>query len=194
MRHVVALVGLAAAAVMALSACTQDGQPAVPTAGSAPPSGTANPTKAASQELQFVMCMRQHGIADMPDPIPGDTSGRSAVRYALDVMGKGSDTAFQAALDQCQNLLPTVEASKGATSAQQQKFLAFAKCMRDHGVTDFPDELNFDGSGVPIFFTELPKDPKMFRSTDDAMAINLSNPTAKAAYDACQAEWQKLVA
>ena len=37
-------------------------------------------------------CMRGKGIADMVDPIPGDTSGRSAVRYMLDVWGKGTDS------------------------------------------------------------------------------------------------------
>src|SRR6185369_15750040 len=98
----------------------------VPTAatGSAKPTSTAS----ASPELQFVACMRQQGIADMPDPIPGDTSGRSSVRYALDVLGKGSDDAFQSALDKCQHLLPTVDTTKGPSSALQQKYLAFAKC------------------------------------------------------------------
>ena len=187
-----ALAGLAAAAalaVLALAGCTGGPKAEVPSAGA--PSSPSAGAGGDSPELQFVRCMRQQGIADMPDPVPGDTSGRSSVRYALDVLGKGSDAAFQTALDKCQNLLPTVEASKQASSAQQQRDLAFAKCMRDHGVADFPDDIPYVNGSAVIFFTDTPKDPKMVLATGTAIAVNLGNPTAKAAFDACQADWLK---
>jgi hypothetical protein len=184
----VALAGLAA--VLALAGCTGGGKAEVPSAG-APSTSPSAGAGGDSPELQFVRCMRQQGIADMPDPVPGDTSGRSSVRYALDVLGKGSDQAFQAALDKCQNLLPTVEASKQASSAQQQRDLAFAKCMRDHGVADFPDDIPYVNGSAVIFFADTPKDPKMVLATGTAIAVNLGNPTAKAAFDACQADWLK---
>lgn len=190
MRRVVVLAGLAA--VMALAGCTGPAKAEVPTAGPSP-TGSGAPA-AESPELQFVRCMRQQGIADMPDPVPGDTSGRSSVRYALDVLGKGSDGAFQTALDKCQNLLPTVEASKPASSAQQERDLAFARCMRDHGVAAFPDDIPYVGGSAAILFVDSPKDPSQLLLTGTAIAVNLGNPTAKAAFDACQADWLKTTA
>src|SRR5215831_14803983 len=103
MRAIGAVLALAGC-TCTLAGCTGQATVGLPTAQSAAP--TSAPAGAGSAELRFVACMRQQGIADMPDPIPGDTSGRSSVRYALDVLGKGSDDAFQAALDKCQNLLP----------------------------------------------------------------------------------------
>jgi hypothetical protein len=162
----------------------------VPSAGK-PSTSASAPVGGDSPELQFVRCMRQQGIADMPDPVPGDTSGHSSVRYALDVLGKGSDEAFQTALDKCQNLLPTIEVSKQPSSAQQQRDLAFAKCMRDHGVTDFPDDIPYTNGTPAIFFADTPNDPKMVIAAGTALGVNLGNPTAKAAFDACQADWLK---
>src|SRR5687768_12268490 len=92
MARVGIVVVVAAIAVTALGGCTTD-DPGVASAGGTPTAtGVTDPQ---AQELAFVDCMRQEGIADMPDPVPGDTSGRSSVRYALDVLGKGSDMTFQ---------------------------------------------------------------------------------------------------
>jgi hypothetical protein len=181
------------AAVLALAGWTAGftaGCTAGPTA-EVPSAGQPTASAGDSSELGFVRCMRQQGIADMPDPVPGDTSGRSSVRYALDVLGKGSDEAFQTALGKCQNLLPTVEVSKQASSAQQQRDLAFGKCMRDHGVSEFPDDIPYSNGSPVIFFTDAPDNPKMLLATGTAIAVNLGNPTAKAAFDACQADWLK---
>lgn len=132
---------VAAVAVAALvsGACTDDARSGVPSAGGGAASPSGGPDAASSSESRFVACMREQGIADMPDPIPGDTSGRSSVRYALDVMGKGSDEVFQAALNKCQSLLPAPEPEKPPTAQDQNQALKFAQCMREHGVEDFPD-------------------------------------------------------
>src|SRR5262249_42309915 len=138
---ITAIVATAAAGFMA--GCTGQAQVALPTAHSPAPSASAAP--GGSQELQFVACMRQQGIADMPAPIRGDSWGRSSGRYALDVMGKGSDEAFQAALDKCQNLLPPLDTPTSPSSGQKQKDLQFAACMRAHGLSDFPDDIPYAG-------------------------------------------------
>src|SRR5215470_11750754 len=178
---------VAMGAVLVLTGCTGQATVGLPTAQSAaPPSASAAP---GAQELQFVACMRQQGIADMPDPIPGDTSGRSSVRYALDVLGKGSDDAFQAALDTCQNLLPPAPAASPPSSAQKQTDLAFAACMRSHGLTDFPDDIPYDGGVPSMWFSDTPAAPYAIQVADNDIIVNLGNPTAKAAFDACQADW-----
>lgn len=193
MRHGSVLA--AALAVMAVSmvGCTaQDQVTGVPRAVDAPsnsPKPTA--TDALSQELRFVACMRQQGIADMPDPVPGDASGHSAVRYALDVMGKGTDQTFQAALDKCMSLLPPPDPAPSAQQQDSQKTLAFAKCMREHGLADFPDP---GPDGLNVWITSPgPSGSNLISGairgagTDGSSAvIDLGDPTAKAAYDACK--------
>src|SRR5690606_34621378 len=126
-----------------LPACTDEADPQVATAGGTPTATEAG-TDPAEGELAFVACMREAGIEDMPDPVPGDTSGRSAVRYALDVMGKGSDPVFQAALDECMDLLPPPPAPEPRSSDEVEALHQFARCMRDHGLAEFPDEAGGD--------------------------------------------------
>jgi hypothetical protein len=47
--------------------------------------------------------------------------------------------AFQTARAQCQKYLPTEHASSTQTAQQRERGLEFAKCMRSHGVPNFPD-------------------------------------------------------
>ena len=143
----------------ALSACTGGGKTGVATAATHPathPAASPSATGPQDQELTFVACMRSHGVANMPDPTPGDTSGRSAVKTALDVLGLGDNTTFQAALDACQHLLPPPPAPTPPSTGQLAQELAFAKCMRDHGVTNFADP-NPDGSWTDSWISQSDK-------------------------------------
>jgi hypothetical protein len=188
MRRTVAL----ALAVLSLAGCTGGNRGAgVPRAvgtSSAPVNAVA--TDILSQELRFVACMRQQGIADMPDPVPGDTDGRSAVRYALDVMGKGSDDAFQAALDKCVSLLPPAPPEPTPPAQDLQKYLAFAKCMRDNGVPDFPDPQPGTDGRVSIY--EISPDPtstghvSLPPETLGGLVLDIGDPRVKAAMAHCK--------
>jgi hypothetical protein len=131
---------VAAALVLALGGCTGRHSPDVATAGqstpAAGPSTTASADGTVERERKLIACMRAHGI-DIPDPQPGDEPG-SAIRHQLDDLGKGTDPAFQAALDQCQPP-PSAGAKPTADPETIAKRRGFAKCMREHGLPDFPD-------------------------------------------------------
>ena len=90
----------------------------------------------------------------------------------------GSDDDGVATLEDSPNdsgLQRTVEDAAGAAD-DEQALLAFAACMRDNGVDDFPDPvLNADGS---VEFTGSGQDP--FAGVD--------NDTAEAAVNACIGE------
>jgi len=132
--------------------------------------------------------MRDHGITDMPDPVPGDTSGRSSIRYALDVLGKGSDQTFQTALDECMSLLPALPPPPPPAADEIEARRQFAQCMRAHGVSDFPDP-SPDGSLWMVIETEGAATGVHGSGTTDAgtsyYALDFSDPTAKAAWDSC---------
>jgi hypothetical protein len=54
--------------------------------------------------------------------------------------------AFLAARANCQKYLPSTHTSP-AQSAQRQRGLEFARCMRSHGVPNFPDPKVISSSG-----------------------------------------------
>ena len=85
--------------------------------------------------LKFTKCMRSHGEPHFPDPNrEGDFSN-----YDIDP----SSPQFQAADHECAKYLPSVGAPTAAQRAQMDQafadLLRFAKCMRSHGVSDYPD-------------------------------------------------------
>lgn len=90
-----------------------------------------------NQALKFSQCMRDNGIRDFPDP---NASGE----LTIDQIANGSslDTtsaAFEQAMSACKDLQPAGFTGEKRTKTEQQGALAFAKCMRENGVADFPD-------------------------------------------------------
>lgn len=101
--------------------------------GSSPTSDTAIRT---GGWVAFAGCMRTNGVTSYPDP---DSSGRPPKR-SLQQLGVSS-ARFQTAERACRHLLPGGGVPPSATERQQVKAqgLAFARCVRAHGVPSFPD-------------------------------------------------------
>jgi hypothetical protein len=125
--------------IMMMGACGGGADHAdVATANGRSPARTGGPSNdPVAREAKFVDCMRKAGI-DMPDPLPGDTSGRSSLQQAMD-RGMALKDAFQTALDGCMSYLPPTEQASPASPAEVERRREYAKCMRDNGVKDFPD-------------------------------------------------------
>jgi hypothetical protein len=89
-----------------------------------------------AQALDFSRCMREHGVANFPDP--------SAHGGGISI-GGGSGVnpqspAFQAAQNSCKHLLPFGGPSSSHASAQAiARLRQVSECMRAHGITGFPD-------------------------------------------------------
>ena len=135
--------------------------------------------------LKYSQCMRSHGIGDFPDP-QTSAGGGSTLRISG---GAGSDLnpdnpTFQHAQNACKSDLP----NGGQMSPQQQEkvqrqALAFAQCMRSHGVTDFPDpQIQSSGGGVAIRLGG----PNAGGKTGD---LNPDDPTFQRAQQACQSQF-----
>ncbi len=89
--------------------------------------------------LAFARCMRANGVPNFPDPSAG-----GGVRFSVSAGANPAAPAFQAARAKCQKLLPGGgPPGPGSTthpSAQTLgKLLTIARCMRQHGVPEFPD-------------------------------------------------------
>ena len=133
-------------------------------AGSAGGGGSAK-----HSELAFSRCMRAHGISDFPDP---SRQGGIALNG-----GPGSDLnpsspLFKAANSACKPLLPPQKAlSPAQQAAARAQALRYARCMRAHGISDFPDP-NAQG-GIQL-------------SPKPGGDLEPNNPRFQAANQACQ--------
>lgn len=106
-----------------------------------------------AQLLKFTQCMRDHGV-DMPDPQSGQGTGATGGGGVGTLKAGGSGgidlSSGSAAYQACRQFLPNGGVPQKPSAAQLAQELAFAKCMRAHGI-DYPDPQP-DGSiqGVPM--------------------------------------------
>jgi hypothetical protein len=87
----------------------------------------------------YAGCMRSHGVPTFPDP-----DGTGGIPKAQVVAAfQANRIKFNAAQAACRGLLPNGSLGPPQTPQQQATRLAdalsFARCMRGHGVTRFPD-------------------------------------------------------
>ncbi|MBV8064761.1 MAG: hypothetical protein JOY73_04500 [Actinobacteria bacterium] len=98
---------------------------------------TATATASSSGALlAFSQCMRSNGVASFPDP-----QGYADGNPKLTVHNLGTGPRVMSALRACTHLLPTGNGSQQAPPSRQQiaAELSFARCMRSHGLANFPD-------------------------------------------------------
>lgn len=125
MRRNACLLLAAATGVLAIAACGSSGHPRSPSSAAG-----------ASSPIRYAACMRAHGVPNFPDP-----SGGGGLRIPNDI--NPASPAFQAAQRACQSLMPGGPGGPAAATAQQKEtMLQLARCMRGHGVPDFPDPVS----------------------------------------------------
>jgi hypothetical protein len=115
------------------------------------------------QALVFTRCMRQHGY-DIPDPqLEGNTVGLQLPNYQGQRAPK-----FQAAWQACRRYAPNGGQPRPPSAENRQQALAFARCMRQHGI-DLPDpQITAEGIDQP-----------------PAPGVRRDDPRATAAEQAC---------
>ena len=140
-----------AASGLLLSAC----------GSSSPSSSTSTGTAArvaAGSGIAFATCMRASGVPNFPDPT-GSSGGAMRIQ-ATRLNGSGesmsvngvpvSAPAFRAAMAKCNSKLPRL-AGQIPIATLRSNALAMAKCMRAHGVPNFPDpQVTASGGGVQV--------------------------------------------
>jgi hypothetical protein len=113
--------------------------------GSASPktsvSGPA-PHDLAADAFRYSACMRAHGLPNFPDPQVSTSQGQTQVAIRL-VAGKADvgSPQFKTAQQACRAILPAPRnvSATGRSAARTQDLVAFAKCLRTHGLANFPD-------------------------------------------------------
>jgi hypothetical protein len=119
---------------------------------------------------RFSACMRAHGVKNFPDPSSG---GGISIGPSSGI--DPASPTFQAAQQACQKLLPNGgQPSPQQLAKAQQQTLAFSRCMRAHGVEDFPDP-SFSGGKITLRV-------KAGSGSD----LDPNSPTFRRAQSACQ--------
>jgi hypothetical protein len=94
--------------------------------------GSGSPEAAA---LAFAGCMRANGVPHFPDPQAG-----GGFLFHTGAGADPSSPAFKAAQAKCKKFLPPGPGSGSPPSAKTlAHYLTVARCMRQHGVPEFPD-------------------------------------------------------
>jgi len=163
------MLGLLLALALTVAACGGGGKPSGVASLKGAGKATATTRAGSSHDdrraaLAYARCMRQHGI-DLPDPT-FDAQGHLAIQNPPGV--GPDDPKFKAAQQACQQYLPGGGAPQKPNPQEQQQMLAFARCMRQHGI-DVPDPK--PGGGIDL---------------DASKGANPDSPTFKAAERACQ--------
>ncbi|MEV0807265.1 hypothetical protein [Micromonospora sp. NPDC050200] len=114
--------------------------------------------------LKFGQCMRDNGVANFPDPEFSDGGGMS-----IDVPEGTDPQKVDAAMQKCKQYLPNGGEPAKVDPERAEQNRKLAKCMRDNGVTSFPDP-GADG-GIQI------------NGNDPGM--NMDDPKFQAAQKAC---------
>jgi hypothetical protein len=157
-RPTVTGLAVLAAAAVSLSACggggpsasgvaslgtTTSSSPAVGVPSTAPPKGGSSVAVRHPNGVAFARCMRSHGLANFPDP----TSSGGGFVFKVSGGIDPNSTQFKAAQHACRKYMPAGSTSAGG-GPSKAVLLAYAKCMRAHGVTNFPDPVKFPGGST----------------------------------------------
>ncbi len=127
--------------------------------------------------IAYAGCMRSHGDPTFPTPTTVDNASEQLVGWAQPGDLKGPQDrsvlrAYDAANRTCEVLLPNSGAGPNQAQVQQQlaKDLKFSKCMRSHGLPNFPD----------------PKESKQGISISSAQGLDPNSPQFQTAQRDCR--------
>jgi hypothetical protein len=146
---------LIATAALALLAAACSGSPSSTGAGGSLNAGDSSSSPSA---VAYSHCMRSHGVPNYPDPTDGQLPKGDARAFGV------SSSVFSAARSACRHLLPSAGSFQDQASqcmlagdcppAVVQQMLTtdrkFARCMRSHGVPNWPDP-TLGLQGNPVF-------------------------------------------
>jgi hypothetical protein len=149
--------------VVAGCSAADDGQDVASVNGSAAPTASSN-LSMTEQGRRHAQCMREHGIPEADPQVRPDGSVRIGGGYEK---GSVDGEALTAAVQACKQYEPVLTGPEGAVKLEVLR--QFARCMRAHGVDNYPDPDATGAFDVPLPVREDP-DYDQAETTCDARA------------------------
>ncbi|GAA0980384.1 hypothetical protein GCM10009555_046760 [Acrocarpospora macrocephala] len=162
-----------------VSAVLAGGLAACASGGTGSPGASPGASADAQQALEigrrFAQCGRDHGYPSFPDPVIDGTKLKYG-DWGPEVQEQSRAVSEVPECKAIQDQLRALgDANAAPSAADLEKLKQFAQCLRDHGITGWPDP-KADGS-FPIIGTPLQADAKSDRS--------------RAAQNACKQHWDR---
>ncbi len=175
--------GTTAASTVTANAATTAGSRAATNSAATSSGASAPDANGSSPGLAFADCMRANGVPNFPDPEPG-----SGAAFQIPAGSNPAAPAFKEAQAKCRKLMPGGLPGSGPGPSAQTiaKLVRIAQCMRQHGVSAFPDPRTSVPSNVnPSEFPEI-------TDFDGAIllfpaSLNMQAPAYRQALTACGA-------
>ena len=136
------LVAMLVAVAALVAACSSGDSHGATSASS---NGTSAQSSAGDSGVRYASCMRADGVSNFPDSAVSVNDGQ--VEFDVPRYLK-SEPQFAAASRACQQDLPGGAPPVKHVNLQEE--LEFSRCMRSHGIVDFPDPMPGDGWDIPI--------------------------------------------
>ena len=141
------VLGVVAFSLLATGCGGGGGSAGVASVASSTTAATTTPTR--NGVVAFSACMRSNGVTNFPD-LP--RVGTRSVKDTITRIASGNPQHFRTAMSACRHLLPNggPQESTQQTRTQLADELSFARCMRSHGVSHFPDPTGQAGLTVAM--------------------------------------------
>lgn len=138
---------------------------ASPSSSDSSPAAAGGSSSAGRGLVAFAQCMRAHGVTDYPD-----SGAPASVAPGSDL--DPSNPTYESARRACEYLHPVSHPNQSQAAQNLAAGLAFAKCMRQHGITSYPDPGPHSGpnGGYGV----------------NLSGIDINSPQFKAAQQACR--------
>ena len=107
-------------------------------------SSSTSTASAYAQGVKYSDCMRSHGVPNYPDP--GAGGGAAEPTAAIDEQAP----AYKSAQTVCAHLHPGSTITPSTSGAQRGGMIVYARCIREHGVPNFPDPRFGSGDTVEV--------------------------------------------
>lgn len=129
-RHTITLAAVATSMGMLGAGC----------GGNSPSAGTTQTKSGVQAAYAYAHCMREHGVTGYPDPHVSTDGGETRISQ----MAPGNvvaTPAFRSASKACASLEPGPQGAGSSARHGPGKLvlLAFARCLRSRGISNFPD-------------------------------------------------------
>ena len=132
-RAGLAAAGLVIAAALVAGCGGSASSPAAQGASGSPAASGSSASSTYQSDLAYAACIRRHGVPNFPDPKPNG---------GFQMTTNPNNPQLLAAQRACGKLLPAGQAQMSTghfTPQQVAQLLTYAKCMRSHGIFNFPD-------------------------------------------------------
>jgi hypothetical protein len=156
-----AVVGVGLGVVLLLAGCSASG-------GSGAATTTTSGQQAAAAVLgEFVRCARANGMPNLPD-LRLDSNGQVSIPPGTPEPPKSVERACRSIWER---LPASASGEQGRPPADIQVLLGYARCMREHGMADFPDP-QADGRFPLPQSLRAGKTPRFLRANQACRQLN----------------------